>query len=207
MSDLPIPLDAPKEVLEEVAREYEQTLVIPDKKPSPQWMLLPVGLIGSGKTTTMKPLAEHFGLVRICTDDLRERLKLRGYGFAGTREVAHELTKKYLGLGYSLAIDANAGGKTGLEYNRKVKEVFPQVRQVFIHINTPEEVIITQLKNRKHSLIFRDAAHAIERHHFHKNNFTLPDIPFVYTFNPAQGDFPKQLEQCIEAIETALQTP
>jgi len=205
MSNLAALHNAPREVLEEIAREYEQTLVIPDTKSSPQWMLLSVGLIGSGKTTTVKPLAEHFGLMRICTDDIRERLKLHGYSFEGARDVAYELTKKYLELGYSLAIDANAGGKTGLEYNRKVKEAFPQIRQIFIHINTPEELIIKQIRNRKNSLIFRDAEEAIERFHFHKQNFTLPDLPYVYTFDPSRDDFPEQLAQCIGAIERRLQ--
>jgi len=78
------------------------------------------------------------------------------------------------------------------------------VRQIFIHINTPEEIIITQLQNRKNSLIFRDAEHAIERHYFHKNNFTLPDLPYVHTFDPSRGDFPEQLKEAVEAIEQRL---
>ena len=78
------------------------------------------------------------------------------------------------------------------------------MRQIFIHINTPEEIIITQLQNRKNSLIFRDAEHAIERHYFHKNNFTLPDLPYVHTFDPSRGDFPEQLKEAVEAIEQRL---
>ncbi|MDP2665082.1 MAG: AAA family ATPase [bacterium] len=199
-----MPNNAPQEVLEEVAREYEQTLVIPEHKPSPQWMLMPVGLIGSGKTTVVKPLAEHFGLIRISTDEIREQLKRRGYTYEGAREITHELQKKYLNLGYSIAIDANTGSPHGLEFNKKTKEEFPQVRMLFIHINTPEAFIVNNLKNRHKPWIFKDAEHAIERFHFHKNNFTLPDISFVYTFDLSRSDFSEQLKQAIKAIESSL---
>ena len=90
--------DSPKEVLDEVMEEYEKTLVVPNHKSSPQWMLMPVGLVGSGKTTIVKPLAEHFGLIRISTDEVREQLKRRGYSYEGAREITHELQKKYLSL-------------------------------------------------------------------------------------------------------------
>src|SRR3989338_1698896 len=120
-------MDAPEAVLEEVGRDYEKTLVVPEVKPSPQWMLMPVGLIGSGKTTVVKPLAKHFGLIRVSTDEIREQLKQRGYTYKGAREIAHELTKKYLRLGYSIAVDGNTGSMTGLEYNKKTAEAFQQV--------------------------------------------------------------------------------
>lgn len=207
MSDLPKLPDAPKEVLDELMKEYEKTLIIPDRKPSPQWMLMPVGLVGAGKTTVVKPLVEHFGLVRISTDEIRKQLKLRGYTYEGAREMTHELQKKYLELGYSVAIDANTGSPHGIEFNKKTKEAFPQVRQVFIHINPPEEFIVNKLKNYRHTWLFKDGEHAVERFNFHKKNFTLPDLPFVYTFDPSRGDFQNQLKEGVTAIETALQVP
>lgn len=197
--------NAPPEVLEEVKKEYEQTLIIPDRKPSPQWMLMPVGLVGAGKTTVVKPLARHFGLIRISTDEIREQLKRRGYSYEGAREMTHEIQKKYLELGYSVAIDANTGSPHGLEFNKKTKEAFPQVRQIFIHINPPEEFIINKLENYRHTWLFKDAEHAVERFNFHKEKFSLPDLPFVYTFDPSRDDLPKQLEEGIQAIEKTLQ--
>jgi shikimate kinase len=204
MSDSPTSQDAPKEILEEVAREYEETLIIPEQKPSPQWMLMPVGLVGAGKTTVVKPLSEHFGLIRISTDEIRERLKRRGYTYEGAREITHELQKKYLQHGYSIAIDANTGSPHGIEFNKKTKEAFPQVRQVFIHINPPEEFIINKLKNYQHTWLFKDGEHAVERFHFHRNNFTPPDLPFAYTFDPSRNDLPEQLREGGKAIERVL---
>jgi shikimate kinase len=199
--------DAPPEVLDEVAKEYEQTLVIPDHTHSPQWMLLPVGMVGSGKTTVVKALAEHFGLVRISTDGLRERLKNRGYSYEGARDISHDLTKKYLQLGHSVAIDANTGSKFGIEHARKIREAFPQVRYVYIHSNPPESFILANLRNSDKPWLYRDAQHAIDSFHVHKETYAVPDMPFVYTFDPARGDFTKQLSEGIAAIESFLLLP
>lgn len=197
-------MDAPEEVLREIEKEYEKTLLIPDTKPSPQWMLMPVGLIGSGKTTVVRPLAERLGLVRVSTDEIRQKLKYRGYSYEGARDIAHSLTKKYLGLGYSIAIDGNTGSATGLEYNKKTKEAFPQVRQLFIHIKPPDEFILNKLKNYNHTWLFKDGTHAVENFLINKKSFVLPDLPFVYTFDTSKENLSLQLEESRKAVEAIL---
>lgn len=206
MSNIPPFPDAPQDVLEKVQVEYEKTLVIPDHRPSPQWMLMPVGVVGAGKTTVVKPLAERLGLIRISTDEVRERLKQHGYSYEGARDIAHALSTKYLGLGYSIAVDGNAGSKSGLEYNKKNAETFPQVRQVFIHIDPPDEYIVNKLRNYQHTWLFKDAEHAIESFYKNKQEFVIPDLPFVYTFNPSGDNLPMQLEAGVRAIEERLKT-
>lgn len=204
MSATPVPQNSPKEVLEEVSKEYEGTLTIPAKKPVPQWMLMPVGLIGAGKTTVVKPLAKRLGLIRISTDDIREKLKLRGYNYEGSRDIVQGLIKKYINLGYSVALDANTGSKIGLEYNKKTAELFPNVRQIFIHINPPEEFILNKLKNYTHTWLFRDAEHAIKSFSLNQKEFTPPNIHFAHTFDPSRNDLPEQIRQGALAIEREL---
>ncbi len=165
---------------------------------------MPVGLVGSGKTTVTRPLAEHFGLIRISTDEIRKRFKSAGYSYEGAREISQELTEKYLDFGYSVAVDANTGSPRGLAYNEKTKKLFPNVRQLFIHINPPVEFIINKLKNYPHTWLFKDAEHAIERFNFHKDQFKLPDLPFVYTFDTSRDDLHEQIKQGIAAIEKTL---
>jgi guanylate kinase len=193
--------DAPKEILEEVKNEYEKTLVIPENKPSPQWMLMPVGIVGSGKTTVVKSLAEHFGLIRISTDEIRKRLKTRGFSYEGCRDIANELDEKYLNLGYSLAIDANTGSKIELKHNKETKDAYPHVRQVFIHINPPDEYVINKFHNHQPTWLFKDSKHAIDSFLKQKKEFVLPDLSFVYTFDPSRDDFPEQLKEGISAIQ------
>lgn len=196
--------DAPKEILEEVAREYEESLAIPAIKNNPQWMLMPVGLIGAGKTTVVKPLAERLGLIRMSTDEVRQKLKERGYSYEGCRDITHELSKKYLNLGYSLAIDANTGSKAGMEYNEKSAEAFPNVRQIFIHVNPPEEFIINKLKNYKHTWLFNNDEHAIRLFHENKRNFSRPDLPFVYEFDTSRDNLTTQIDEAVTAIQKVL---
>lgn len=197
-------MDAPKEILGEVEREYKKTLVVPEAKLSPQWMLMPVGLIGSGKTTVVKPLAKHFGLIRISTDEVREQLKRRGYTYEGARDITHNVSKKYLKLGYSIAIDGNTGSVNGIKYNKKTSEAFPQVRQLFIHINPPDEFVINKLKGYHHTWLFKDGSHAVEKFLANKKDFILPNLPFVYTFDTSKENLSRQLDEGIKAIEAAL---
>lgn len=202
----PIPMtnNASQEILEEVAKEYEGTLTIPASKQLPQWILMPVGLIGTGKTTVVKPLAERLNLIRISTDDIREKLKRRGYSYNGARDIVQHCIIKYLNLGYSIALDANTGSKVGLEYNKKTADLFPSVRQIFIHINPPEEFIVNKLKKYQHTWLFRDAEHALENLSMNKKDYNVPDVNFAYTFDPSKADLLDQIQHGVEAIEREL---
>jgi len=196
--------DASQEALNEVAQEYEKSLSIPETKPSPQWMLMPVGQIGAGKTTVVKPLSKRLSLLRISTDEIRQMLKERGYSYEGAREIAHGISDKYLALGYSLAIDANTGSPYGLAHNKRTDEAFPGVQKIFIHINPPEEFIIEKLRNFKHSWLYRDGEHAVANFQASKEKFVLPDLPFVFTFDPSRDDLEKQIEEGASTIESIL---
>jgi predicted kinase len=204
MEPKPTRPDAPHDVLEEVIQEYENTLHIPHEKPTPQWMLMPVGLIGAGKTTVIKPLSERLHLIRLNTDDVRKLLRERGYSYEGARDIILTLCKKYLGLGYSLALDANTGSKAGLEYNARSIEEFPHVRQLFVHIDPPEEFIINKLKNYHHTWLFTDGDNAVNHYLENKNGFTLPDLHFIYTFDPSREDLLQQIDEGAKALELEL---
>lgn len=196
--------NASQETLDKVSAEYESTLNIPENKQVPQWILMPVGLIGSGKTTVVKQFAKHFGLIRISTDDVRERLKHRGYSYEGARDITQGLLKKYLNLGYSVAIDANTGSLAGIEYNKKTATSFPHVYQIFIHINPPEKFIINKLKNYKHTWLFNDGEHAVQHFHKNKNNFFLPNLPFVFEFDTSKDNLASQINEAVIIIKKHL---
>jgi predicted kinase len=197
--------DAPRGVLDQVAIEYERTIEVPGHIPSAQWMLMPVGLIGSGKTSVLRPLSTHFGLVRISTDEIRERLRAHGHSYAGCREIATALGKKYLDRGYSVAFDANNGSPTGLERMRRVHETFPDVPQIFINIDPPDEFIIEKLKHYRHTWLFENGEAAIAAFRKNKASFILPDLPFIYRFDTSRALEP-QVQECIERIEGFLAT-
>jgi hypothetical protein len=196
--------DASQEVLAEITNEYAQSLIIPEIKSVRQWMLMPVGLIGSGKSTVVKPLSERLNLVRLNTDDVRKLLKERKYSYEGARDIILNLVKSYLKLGYSLAIDANNGSTFGLDYNARTKKEFPDVQQIFVHIDPSEEYIINKLKNHRPTWLFKNGDAAVEAYFKNKKDFTMPNLHFVYTFDPSRSDLEKQLEEGIHAIEKEL---
>lgn len=167
-------------------------------------MLMPVGLIGAGKTTVVKPLAERLHLLRLSTDEVRRLLGERGYSYEGCRDIIFRLGQKYLGLGYSLALDANTGSTAGLDYNARIIEAYPHVRQIFIYINPPEDYILNKLKTYKHTWLFKDGEQAVNAYLTNKGSFTLPDVHFAYTFDPSRADLPDQIRQGAEALECEL---
>ncbi len=65
----------PDDKMSAIRRLYTSFLKIPEKKPLKQILLCPVGLVGAGKTTVLKPMAEKLNLIRVSTDELREMLK------------------------------------------------------------------------------------------------------------------------------------
>lgn len=196
---------APPEVLAEVEKDFEATLAVPENKPKKQWMLMPVGRIGAGKTTVVKPLAKHFDLIRFSTDEVRKMLRERGYSYEGCREIINSLSRKYLNQGYSVVFDANTGSKHGVEYNAKTAVDFPGVPQIFIHINPPDEFIINKLRNYKHTWLFKDGEHAVSRYLAHKNDNPDPgNFDFVYEFDTSRSDLNDQIEEAIEVISKKL---
>ena len=51
------------------------------KKANQELILCPVGLVGAGKTTVLKPISKILNLVRVSSDEIRGILKQEGYNF------------------------------------------------------------------------------------------------------------------------------
>lgn len=92
---------------EQVASLYESQLHIPLIKPEPQFYIVTVGLIGSGKTTVIKPLSEKLHLLRISGDEIRKVIQDKGGDETDTLEVGRMLVEKYAQAGYSIAHDTD----------------------------------------------------------------------------------------------------
>ena len=167
--------------MEEIIKEYERTLVFPSSKKL-RIFLCPIGLIGSGKTTVMKPLAEKLGLLRISSDDLRKIMREKRHGFENLKEAISSLVSKYVEQGYGIAMDSDHGPT---EKKKKLEEFAAKVSMpiVWIHINPPEEFIVNKLKNFKHSWLFKDVDDAIKNYETRKPLHQNLDFDFTYTFD------------------------
>ena len=98
-----------KSELNNILNKYDKSLIIPSVKSEYKFILCPVGLVGSGKTTVLKPLSEILDLIMVSSDEIRKILK-EEYPFYTQEDVfniENTLIKKYLQIGYSVAIDSD----------------------------------------------------------------------------------------------------
>ncbi|MDD5726472.1 MAG: hypothetical protein PHC53_03625 [Patescibacteria group bacterium] len=185
---------------ENISQLYEEQLELPSAKPTKQILLCPVGLVGSGKTTVVKPLSKALSLLRISTDEIRKILKENGFNYVRTREIAKNLIGKYLKLGHGVAIDADCAGSS-YELINEISQN-PQIKVIWIHINPPESFILNKLRNYKHTWLFKNADDAIYCYQERKPLHEHLDMPFLYTFDTSRDDLDKQIEEAIKLIQT-----
>lgn len=182
---------------------YIEQLDIPDQIPNLQFFLCPIGLVGAGKTTVTKPLAEHFHLVRVSTDEIRKLLKEQGYNHIKTAELAYSIIGDFAKKGYSIAVDADcAGNNVASTVMQAAKAIGAKI--AWIHINPPEDFILQKLRNFKHTWLFKDADEAIASYYRRKPLHENLDYPFLYTFDTSRPDISRQLDDAIGIIEAFL---
>lgn len=198
--------ELPAEEIKTIASLYLATLELPAHKSDSQIIICPVGLVGSGKTTVVKPLSQQLNLVRLSTDEIRLILKDKGYNWEKTFQVGEYVILNILKTGHSIALDLDcAGHRSELE---ALAEKF-DYKLVWIHINPPEEYILNKLHNldkinNDHPKIFnpRSVQSVINNYQRRKVLHQKLDFPFVYTFDPSQsGDLARQVKEAVQIIE------
>ncbi|MEK7530443.1 MAG: AAA family ATPase [Patescibacteria group bacterium] len=196
----------PLERVAEFAEAYAKTIDVPAIKIPKPYVLAPVGLIGAGKSTIVVSLAKKLNLVRICTDDIRRLLKESGFSYAHTLEIATVTHRLFGTQGYGIALDANAGSVAWVKLTRQLfKEIGAPV--VWIHINTPESVILERLENYKPSWLFTDGEHAVKeyfRNKEHNKDMLKENFPFLYTFDTSRDDVARQIDDAAALIQAAV---
>lgn len=185
--------------LQNILQEVDDSLAISVKKHIPQILLCPVGLVGAGKTTVIKPLSTRLGLVRISTDEIRKHLKAKGYNYLRTTEIAELLIQKHLEGGYSVAIDADCAGSTQKIVSKLTDE--SGIVPIWIHINPPESFILNKLRTYKHTWLFKDASEAIDNYLRRKPLHEKLNLPFLYTFDTSKENLSQQIDEVVHLIE------
>lgn len=196
---------APKEIYDAVKKEYLATVMVPDKKSGQQFFLCPVGFTGAGKSSVLNLLEKHFSFVRLSTDDVRKLFREHGYGQPGSteaKELFDELVEKFSSEGYNIEFDSNCGNAKDMIEARATRI---SAKVVWIHINPPEEFIINKLKNYKHTWLYRDGDHAVERYFHHKERAPKTKFPFLFEFDTSKSDLPEQVERCARLIKQEIE--
>ncbi|MEK7615186.1 MAG: AAA family ATPase [Patescibacteria group bacterium] len=181
---------------EQMVTEYLNRIVLPPQNSGVKFILCPIGLVGSGKTTVLKPIAQRLGLARVSGDEIRLLLKEQGFNWTRTIEIAFRVIQVLVEKGYSIAIDSDCSGPNVIETIEKMAaEHGYKVR--FIHINPPEAFILNKLKNFRHTWLFKNADDALQSYYRRKPLHENLNLDFVYTFDTSKSDLPNQIEEVI----------
>lgn len=198
--------DLPDDKVEDIRDEFIKGLEFPSAKHMPQFFLCPVGRIGAGKSTVVRELMKYFPLLRIANDEVRKILHGHGYNYKRTRDITWPVLERFAREGYSIAIDSNCASDAAREMQTQFDSLIQELeaKVIYIHINPPDEYIINKLRNYSHTWLFKDGEHAVSRYIARKPEKSVDDIPFVYSFDPSRGDFPKQVEDAVVLIKSRL---
>jgi predicted kinase len=177
------------------------SIPVPARHSKP-FIFAPVGLIGSGKTTITKLIADEFNLVLIRTDDIRSLLTSRGFNHLRTPELSREIAFHFLNKGCGIAIDADM---SGIENKQALLEAEKQFKLpiCWIHINTPESTILERLSphNTEREYVGKEA---IERYFSRKQLHENLDIPFIAEYNGA-GNIQKEFSLLKDILSKFLE--
>ena len=185
------------EIYGQIKSEYLEQVVTPETKHSIQYLLCPIGLVGAGKTTVVKPLAEKLSLVRISGDEIRKLFTENGFGYEKVYDLAFELINEFMSRGYSICIDSDCAGK--IEQIQKAASR-NNMQIVWIHINPPEEFIINKLSNLTPNWL-GTAEEMIENYYERKPLHKDIDLDFTVVFDTSQPDIQNQIENSVSVIE------
>jgi len=190
------------ELIDKIVSLYESKLEIPVEKPKHQYLLCPVGLVGAGKTTVVKPLSKKLSLVRLSNDEVRKII----YDLTATvtleefTEIMTRFFKKYLQEGYSIALDGDCASTITQRLISERQKEF-NLKVIWIYVNPPESFIINKLKGYQHTWLFKDGKEAINNYMGRKSVHENLTMPFIYTFDTSASNLETQIEQAFNLIK------
>ncbi len=190
---------------EKIARQYDKSLLIPSHNLTHRFILAPVGLVGSGKSTVVKPLSEKFSLVRISSDEIREILKKLSCDYTQEDVLYIDilLLRKYLKSGYGVVFDSDCENKVSI-----IKELEKEfdVPVIWININPPEEFILNKLQHMSYEKghVFKNAQQAIATYFKDKPIHRNLSMPFISTIDTSKENLNGQIYETSEKISKSL---
>lgn len=190
----------------DILAEYRKLIPAPMVQSNPRLILCAIGLVGAGKTTVIKPVSEALHLGRISTDELRNLLRIHGFNFLRTLDLAKILTKEYLDAGLSIALDGDGIQPEVRSDIRKAANHY-DAAVVYIHINPPESFIIYKLKHLVHYTaqgIFRNSDEAIANFERRKplHEKYVAELSFDAVFDTSREDLPTQIDAFIKSLRS-----
>lgn len=188
---------------EKMIDAYLQRIELPAVNPARKMFLCPIGLVGAGKSTVVKPISKDLGLARVSGDEIRKLLQENGFNWTRTIEIAFHVIQMLVAKGYSIAVDSDCVGPNISQTIKSLAEA-KGYRVFYIHINPPESFILNKLRSFKHSWLFKDADDAIANYERRKPMHQNISFDFIYTFDTSRDDLEQQISEAEEVIKNML---
>ncbi len=171
------------------------------EKPAQQIFFCPVGLVGAGKTTIIKPISERLHLLRLSTDELRKLLKESGHTYEHLKELYYKIVREYTNQGYSIAFDFDCGSKEAKDAISSEAERLG-AKVIWVHINTPQDFIFEKFRNHPPSWLADNPQVMIDNYLSQKAKREKENLTFdfIYTFDTSRPDVKEQIEECLHLI-------
>ena len=140
-----------------------------------------IGPVGSGKTRIARILAKKLNAIHVRTDDIRIGLRKEGKTYSRAPHIAKEMIRAALEKKMSVISDFDAVLLRRRNELCRLAEKYG-ARCIFIHIKTPEKIILERLKKHRYTKndLFQSAKEAVRvyfiRRKLHKNLKITPDF-------------------------------
>lgn len=186
--------------IEDIQEKYLKEIRIPDKKPSEQIFFCPVGLVGAGKTTFTKPIAERLNLIRISNDEIRKILKENGFDYSQLKKIGISIAEKFIRDGWGIAFDADCGNPETKQFIEKMAEKI-HAKTYWVSINSPEDYILHKFKNHPSSWLADNPQIMIDNYYAQKEKRAKENtrFDFSYIFD-ASKNIPEQIESFLKSM-------
>ena len=169
-----------------------------------KFFICPVGVVGSGKTTTLTLLERELDFVRVSGDEIRELLHKHDADAKLAWQIGAYAVDYFTQQGLNIAHDTD-GATQATRENIAALAAAHGYQTFWIHVTAPEVFIINKLRNHEPSYLFRNADEAIARYRerlaLHR---TLPPLDFIATIDTSRADLDAQASKAARLIRAKI---
>lgn len=188
--------------LQEVEAEFVNQILVPEPRLPRQIFFCPVGLVGAGKTTVTKPIAEALGLVRVSSDELREILHSNGLGYDSVKQIGVRVITRFAREGYGIALDMDCGNPEVID---AVTSLAGELRApiFWIRVTAPEEHIFEKFRRHPPSWLADNPETMVANYRAQKERRLGQKRPidFSWEFDTSSPSLAEEIEGCVRMIK------
>jgi len=195
--------------LKAIADEYYTSLSrSPEAQQKPQFCLCVIGLVGAGKSTVLRKIANHLPIIRVSGDEVRKMIYEKGLPEVSA-EILAEMNaitvSRLVGEGYRFAYD-NDFAHPDIRSIMLAERQKSSVPVFWIRVSPPEQFILNKLRaHPQPTHLFKSTDEAITRYYQRKELHTaqaaeLARLPYLYTFDTSAPDLDEQVAAAVRII-------